>query len=210
VKREAAFGRLVELMAAAPVRVTAVEAGEGLDRHVEDALTGADAVAAAPPGPLVDVGSGGGVPGLVLALRFPDRPVTLVESNGRKAAFLVEAAEALGLETVTVVGDRSEAFARGPGRDAFSVATCRALAPPPVALELCLPLVRPGGRLVLYAGAVDSAVLARVAAELGAELDAEVPVPGAERRRLVVAVKRTPTPDRFPRRAGMAAKRPLS
>jgi 16S rRNA (guanine527-N7)-methyltransferase len=89
------------------------------------------------------------------------------------------------------------------------VATCRALAPPPVALELCLPLVRPGGRMVLYAGAVDPAALAPVAELLAARLEAVEPVAGFERRHLVTVTKCGPTPPRFPRRPGMAAKRPL-
>ena len=204
------LGRLIALMADAPVRVTAVAAAQGWARHVEDALTGLAAVAAAPPGPLVDVGSGGGVPGLVLAVRLPERPVTLIESHGRRAAFLREAAAALGLEHVSVVAERAETVARGPARDSFAVATCRALAPPPVALELCLPLVRPGGRMVLYAGAVEAGTLASVARALGGALDEVAPVDGSERRHLVTLTKLEPTPARFPRRPGMAAKRPLA
>lgn len=202
--------QLVALMAAAPVRVTAVTTDDGYGRHVEDALTGLSAVAGAPAGPVVDVGSGGGVPGLVLAIRLPERPVTLVEAHGRRAEFLRTAAADLGLDNVTVVAERSELLAAGDGRDAFAVATCRALAPPPVALELCLPLVRPGGRMVLYAGVVDSGVLAAVAELLAARLDAVEPVAGSERRHLVTVTKCGPTPTRFPRRPGMAAKRPLA
>lgn len=202
--------RLVRLMADAPVRVTAVAPDEGYARHVEDALTGVALIEAAPPGPLVDVGSGGGVPGLVLAVLLPARAVTLVESNGRRAAFLRDAAAELGLANVTVLAERAETAARGAARDAFAVATCRALAPPPVALELCLPLVRPGGRMVLYAGAVNVSSLEGVARLVGAEVDGATPVEGSERRHLVTLTKLAPTPARFPRRPGMAAKRPLA
>jgi 16S rRNA (guanine527-N7)-methyltransferase len=201
--------RLVELMLAAPVRVTATGRGDAFERHVEDALEGAPAVAAGPPGPLVDVGAGGGIPGLVLAIEFPERPTTLVEATGRKATFLREAAAALELANVEVVAERAEAYGAAAGRDRFAVATCRALAPPPVALELCLPLVRPGGRLVAYTGAVETDPLARVASLLGGRLAEAVPVAGTERRHIVVVEKDAPTPPGFPRRPGMAAKRPL-
>jgi 16S rRNA (guanine527-N7)-methyltransferase len=211
VKHEdARLDRLLELLAAAPVRVTAVAAAEGYARHVEDALAGAPLVATAPAGAIVDVGSGGGIPGIPLALVFPERRVTLLEAASRKAAFLRDVVAALPVPNARVVAARSEQHAAAGGRDAYAVATARALAPPPVALELCLPLVRPGGLFVLYAGAVDAAVLERVAGLLGGAVEAVEPVAGSERRHVVAIRKVTATPARFPRRPGMAAKRPLA
>src|SRR5581483_9515683 len=98
---------------------------------------------------LVDVGSGGGLPGLPLKIARPELSVTLVEADGRKAAFLVRACAELGLKGVDVVNERAEDAARSPRhREAFDVAVARALAPMPVLAELCLPFVRVGGRFL--------------------------------------------------------------
>jgi 16S rRNA (guanine527-N7)-methyltransferase len=211
VKRDdARLGRLVELLAAAPLNVTSVAAGDAWARHVEDALAGAALVAAAPAGALVDVGSGGGIPGIPLALAFPSRHVVLLEAASRKAAFLREVVAVLPVPNAEVRAARSEEHAAADGRDAYAVATARALAPPAVALELCLPLVAPEGVFVLYTGAVDAARLEPVAALLAGRVERVEPVAGSERRHLVAVRKTGPTPARFPRRAGMAAKRPLA
>jgi 16S rRNA (guanine527-N7)-methyltransferase len=202
------YGQLVALMGASHTRVTAVSDPDAFARHVGDALSAAHLVACEPDGPLVDVGSGGGVPGLVLAIRFPEREVTLVEATGTKAAFLEHAAHDLDLGNVHVACARAEAFAV-TARDAYAIATARALAPPAVAAELCLPLVRAGGCVILYTGAVDPDGLAVVAAALAAVVERVEPVPGTERRHLVVLRKVAPTPARFPRRVGVALKRPL-
>jgi 16S rRNA (guanine527-N7)-methyltransferase len=203
------LGELARLLVDSPVRVTSVPAAEVAERHVADALTGLPRVAAE-DGPLADVGSGGGVPGLVLAIVLAPRPVTLVESTGRKAARLAELAALLDLPHVAVVAERAEDYGRGAGRDAFGVVTARALAPPPVAAELCLPLARPGGLVLLYTGAAAPGPLSSVAAELAAEVEAIEHVAGTERRHLVALRKLAPTPERFPRRAGVAARRPLA
>src|SRR5919204_1688027 len=110
---------------------------------------------------LVDVGSGGGLPGLPLKLARPRLRVTLLEANRKKAAFLTHATAVLGLEGVEVVAMRAEEAGRLPGlRDAFDVATARALAPMPVLAELCLPFVRPGGRLLAMKAAADAELAA--------------------------------------------------
>src|SRR5216683_2311008 len=96
---------------------------------------------------LVDVGSGGGMPGIPLQLVRPELAVTLVEADRQKAAFLEHAAARLGI-AVTVVSERAEDVGRGSLRDSFDAACCRALASLPAAVELCLPLVRVGGRLL--------------------------------------------------------------
>jgi len=195
---------LVGLVCVTPVGVTAVrDPSEAAARHVLDALAGLPAVDAAEPGPLADVGSGGGLPGLVLATVRPQREMHLIEATGRKAAFIAQAASELGL-CVHVHAARSEEVGRGPLRDHCACVVARALAPPPVAAELCLPLCRPGGRLVLWSRETAGEQLARAAAELGGEpRTAECPS-------VLVIGKVGPTPERFPRRPGMAVKRPLT
>ncbi len=197
------LARLVELVCATPVGVTAIrDPAEAAARHVLDALNGLAAVDAAPDGPLADVGSGGGLPGLVLGVARPERELHLIEATARKAAFIAEAAGRIGVGA-QIHAERSEDVARGPLRDACACVVARALAPPPVAAELCLPLCRPGGRLVLWSREAASADLAAAAAALGGEI-----VP-PECAGVLVVAKRGATPERFPRRPGMAAKRPL-
>jgi 16S rRNA (guanine527-N7)-methyltransferase len=149
-------------------------------------------------GPVVDVGSGGGAPGVPLAHALPEREVTLLEASRRKCEFLERwAAE---LPNLRVVCGRAEE----QPVDAFGVAVAKALAPPPVAAEWCLPLVAPGGAAVLFVGATaEPERVARVAELLAAELDDSPPG-------LLVVRKLGPTPAGFPRRTGVARKRPLA
>jgi 16S rRNA (guanine527-N7)-methyltransferase len=164
--------------------------------HLEDARS------------LVDVGAGGGMPGLPLKIARPDLRVTLVESDRRKAAFLVHAAATLGLD-VQVLAERAETAGQGPLRETFDVAACRALAAMPVLAELCLPLVRVGGRLLAMKGAVEEAGAA--VARLGGGPPRVVAAPSEARERGVVVVvpKVAPTPAEYPRRPGLPARRPL-
>jgi 16S rRNA (guanine(527)-N(7))-methyltransferase RsmG len=149
-------------------------------------------------GAIVDVGSGGGSPGLPLAARLPERKVTLLESQRRKCEFLRRVTAEL--PNVEVVWGRSE---QQPP-DTFGVALGKALALPPVAAELCLPLVAPGGIVVLWVGrTADPASVATVASQLGGELE-------REDDGLLVLRKIETTPAGFPRRPGMAKKRPLA
>lgn len=204
MKHPEALRRYCELLASADVSVTSIRGADELwRRHVEDALTAADLVGTART--VVDVGSGGGSPGIPLALEL-DLAASLLEATRPKAAFLRRVVAEIGL-AAEVVHARSEEYARGEGRDRFDLAVARALAPPPVALELCLPLVRTGGRLILWTGDVETAPLDAVAGALAAEVADVHRVDVA--RRLIVVAKVGPTPDRFPRRPGMAGKRPL-
>jgi 16S rRNA (guanine527-N7)-methyltransferase len=204
VKHPEALRRYCELLASADVSVTSIRGADELwRRHVEDALTAADLVGTART--VVDVGSGGGSPGIPLALEL-DLAASLLEATRPKAAFLRRVVAEIGL-AAEVVHARSEEYARGEGRDRFDLAVARALAPPPVALELCLPLVRTGGRLILWTGDVETAPLDAVAGALAAEVADVHRVDVA--RRLIVVAKVGPTPARFPRRPGMAGKRPL-
>lgn len=173
--------------------------------HVDDALAALELVV---EGPVVDVGSGGGSPGIPLAAARPELRFVLLEATGKKCAFLRRwAAE---LPNAEVVCARAEEHAAGEGRDAYAIALARALAPPPVAVEWCLPLVRPGGRLVLYAGEEDERAAAVASEQVAGRLADVVPVSGSERRRLLVFEKTGATPERFPRRPGAARKRPLA
>ena len=164
---------------------------------VEDALRGADVVGEF-LGPIVDVGSGGGSPGIPLAAALPDREMTLLEAHARRSEFLERAAA--NFPNVTVVRGRAEE----QETDRFGVALAKALAAPPVALEWTLPLVRPGGAAVLWLGpTADLEQLGRAAEQLGGG-------PPEGRSGLAVVPKIGPTPAGFPRRPGVARKRPLA
>jgi 16S rRNA (guanine527-N7)-methyltransferase len=171
---------------------------------LDEALSGRELVER---GPLVDVGSGGGSPGIPLAAVLPEIQVVLLESNGKKCDFLRTHSTAFA--NVSVVCARAEEHGRGEGRDTYGTAVARALAPPAVALEWCLPLVAVGGRAVLYTGEPGLG-LERVAARLGGGTPRVQAVVGFERRHLVVVEKLEPTSDEFPRRPGTAKKRPLA
>ena len=164
---------------------------------LDDALHGVELVQRF-EGPIVDVGSGGGTPGIPLAAALPDRDVTLLEANERKAAFLERAVREF--PNVRVVRGRAEE----QPVDVYGVAVAKALAPPPVAAEWCLPLVAAGGGAVLWVGpTAERDRVAAVAARLAAEME-DAPAG------FVVLRKRGPTPAGFPRRIGVARKRPLA
>ena len=161
---------------------------------LDDSLRGLDVVSAY-AGSIVDVGSGGGAPGIPLAASLPDREVTLLEANGRKCDFLRRWAP----PNAGVVNGRAEE----QEIETHGVAVAKALAPPQVAAEWCLPLVADGGAVVLWVGpSADRAHVSRVAAQLAGEV-VDAP-PG-----LLVIEKRGSTPAGFPRRPGAARKRPL-
>jgi 16S rRNA (guanine527-N7)-methyltransferase len=147
-------------------------------------------------GAIVDVGSGGGAPGIPLAHALPEREVVLVEAERRKCEFLEQWAP----PNARVVWGRAEE----QETDWAGVAVAKALAQPPTAAEWCLPLVREGGAVILWVGpSADPGRVAQVAARLAAELE-EAPAG------LLLIRKTGPTPEGFPRRAGVAKKRPLA
>jgi 16S rRNA (guanine527-N7)-methyltransferase len=164
---------------------------------LEDSLRGVEVVERF-EGPIVDVGSGGGAPGIPLAAALPDREVTLLEAERRKADFLRRWQS--DLSNLKILWGRAEE----QETDRFGVAVAKALAPPTVAAEWCLPLVRPGGAVVLWVGS--SAEVDRVT-EVAAKLAG---APPEDRNGLLVIRKLGPTPPGFPRRPGMARKRPLA
>jgi len=188
--------RWLEDLVATP-GLTSVPPGEARRVHVDESLAALEVVRGF-DGPIVDVGSGGGAPGIPLAHALPDRDVTLLEANRRKCDFLERWAREL--PNARVVCGRAEE----QPVDAYGVAVAKALASPPVAAEWCLPLVVPGGAVVLYVGpSAEAETVATVAARLAGEL---VESPSG----LLVLHKVDSTPEGFPRRAGMARKRPLA
>jgi len=162
---------------------------------------------------LVDVGSGAGLPGIPIKIERPDLDVTLIEADQSKAAFLVHACAALQLQHVMVVARRAEEAGHDPTlREAFDLAVARALAPLPVLVELCLPLVRIGGRLLAQKTEAEDPAAARHAIELlGGELLEVHASPSAARGAgtIVEIGKSRWTPERYPRRPGIPARKPL-
>ena len=187
-------------------------------KHHLDSLSAAMAL---PPevregGRVVDVGAGGGFPGLPLKLAFPALRLALVESVRRKTAFLEHVVRALGLEGVEVLTGRAEELAHRPTlREGFDAALARGLAALPELLELTLPFCRVGGLVVAHKKGDIAAELAGAATalrELGGRLREVVPVrlEGLEDDRVLVVVEKVGrTPPRYPRRPGMPHKRPL-
>jgi 16S rRNA (guanine527-N7)-methyltransferase len=159
-------------------------------------------------GNLVDVGSGGGMPGIPLKIARPALRVTLIESDQRKAAFLSHAAATLGLD-LEVAPVRAEDAGHQHYREAFDLAVCRALAAMPIVAELCLPLIRVGGRLLAMKVEVEDC--AEAAKQLGGGPPRVLPAatPARPRGAIVEIEKVAPTPARYPRRPGAPARRPL-
>ena len=186
--------------------------------HLADSLAAVPLIESrvAGGGRLVDVGSGAGLPGLPIAIALPDLAVVLLESSFRRQAFLRETIEALGVANARVAHARAEDAGRGPDhRERYDLAVSRAVLPTSPALELCAPLARVGGIMVLYKTADQAVTLAQsdaAAAALGARARAtvEYSLPGLRQNRiLAVYEKVAPTPSRYPRRSGVPARRPL-
>ena len=209
-----ALRTLLGLVCGDPAAPTTVrEPAAAVDAHVADALVALELAPVRAAARAADLGSGAGFPGLVLAAALPDARFALVESNRRKCDFLARAVAKMGLANADVVADRVESWAAGVGtRD---LVTARAVAPLAVLVEYAAPLLAEGGALVAWKGRRDAAQEAdgtAAAAQTGLEL-AEVrpvrPWAGAEHLHLHLYLKVASTPSRFPRRPGIASKRPL-
>jgi 16S rRNA (guanine527-N7)-methyltransferase len=189
--------RWLEELLATPGLTAISDLAEARRKLVDDAVRASPLVRTS-AGSVVDVGSGGGSPGIPLAFALPERRFTLLEAERRKCEFLRRTTAALA--NVEVVWGRAEE----QPIESFGVALAKALAKPPVAAELCLPLVREGGIAILWVGeSADPDRVARVAGRLSARLE-------SDSEGLLVLRKLGPTPPGFPRRAGMPAKRPLA
>jgi 16S rRNA (guanine527-N7)-methyltransferase len=162
---------------------------------------------------VVDVGSGGGLPGLPLKIARPELALTLVEADQAKAAFLVQACARLGFGDVDVVPGRAEEVGHDARyRERFDLAVARAVAPLPVLVELCLPLVRVGGKLLAQKTDREEVERAAHAIELlGGSLESVVAAPSSARAAgtVVVVAKIKATPSAYPRRAGTPNRKPL-
>jgi 16S rRNA (guanine527-N7)-methyltransferase len=205
---------LLDLVAREPAAITSVrDPAEAADVHVADSLTALDLDIVRRAGRIADLGSGAGFPGLVLAIALPQARVALVDSVARKGRFLLHASAALELANTEVVIDRAETWSAGLGR--HDLVTARAVAALPVLIEYAAPLLTPGGALVAWKGRRSppeeadgrvAAGLLGMSAPAGYEREATA---RAAHRTLYVSTKIGSTPNGFPRRAGMARKRPL-
>ena len=209
-----ALQTLLELLANDPSAPTAVREPEAIAReHLADALVALELDPVRTALTIADLGSGAGVPGLPLAIARPAAAVALVESSGRRSNFLERAVAACRLVNASVVNARAEAWPAGLER--FELVTARALAPLAVVVEYAAPLLVLGGHLVVWRGTRDpdaEAAALAAASELAMQPLPPLPVepyPGSRSRHLHVFTKAAPTPAGFPRRPGVARKRPL-
>ncbi len=182
-------------------------------QHIGDALTVLPFI---PPTPhtLADVGTGGGVPGIPLAIARPDVRVTLIEATKKKAAFLSQAVAELGLTNVRVAAERAEEAGLGGRRESFDVVVARAVATMAWLAEWCLPLARKGGVVLCMKGpkALEELPAAKKAIKLGGGGEPvihPVNLPGTEHRILVALPKIDRSDKRIPRPASMAKGKPL-
>lgn len=183
-------------------------------QHVGDALT---LLPHMPPGDIrvADVGTGGGVPGIPLAVARPDAQVVLIESTKKKAAFLVSAVETLGLRNVRVTDTRAEEAGQSPKfRESFDVVTARAVATLDWLAEWCLPLAKKGGKVLAMKGARAAEELPAAAKAIkllngGESVVHPVDLPGSEHRVIVEIPKRGKMDPRYPRGATVAKGKPL-
>jgi 16S rRNA (guanine527-N7)-methyltransferase len=210
-----AITRVLELLQEERASVSSVtEPGRAWRVHVEDSLTGLEFEQLGKVSRIADIGSGAGFPGLVLAVALPHARVDLIESVGRKCAFMERAIEVAGIGNARVLNVRSEDLAKEEGREAYEVVTARAVGRLSTLAELASPLLEDGGVLVAWKGkrdAEEEAQLCRASALLAMEPE-EIrhvgPFAGSEHRHLHLVRKVGSTPKDLPRRPGMAKKRP--
>ncbi len=212
---EPALAALLEMLADPRAPVSASTVGRARDVHIADSLSGLEIDPLTSARRTADLGSGAGLPGLVLAACLPDARFDLIESLGRKCDFLQETADRMGLENAAVVCERSEDWASSQGREAYDAVTVRAVGSLVTLAELASPLLREGGVLVAWKGArfgAEESELAQGAPRLAMkpiEIRSVRPYPGSRERHIHLLRKNGPTPNGLPRRPGMAAKRPF-
>lgn len=213
--QRATITRVLELLEDERASVSSVtEPGRAWRVHVEDSLTGLELEDLAKAATIADIGSGAGFPGLVLAVALPNARVDLIESVGRKCAFIQRAIEAAGIANARVLNARSEALAGDEGRESYAVVTARAVGRLSTLAELASPLLEENGALVAWKGKRDpdeESQLAAAAERLAMRPERIFhvgPRAGSEHRHLHLIRKVGPTPENLPRRAGMAKKRP--
>lgn len=206
------LGQWLSALLEAPRNLTGIrDPAEAISRHAIEPLQGRHRLIEAdlpvPHGPMIDIGSGNGAPGLPFALCEPDREATLLDSRSGASHFLELVCAQIGAESIRVLQERAEVAARTAQRGRFALALSRAAAPPTVALELLTPFLQVGGIAALWTGELDDHAvrqLNRSAIELGAE-----PTPLDPPRDIAVFTQVRPVDDRFPRRWNQILRRPL-
>jgi 16S rRNA (guanine527-N7)-methyltransferase len=212
---EPALDQLVEILADPRAPVARSTVSRAREVHIADSLSGLELEPIRSASRIADLGSGAGLPGLVLAASLPGARVDLIESIERKCAFLRDAIERMGVANARVVCQRSEEWASGEGREAYDVVTARSVGRLAAIAELASPLLRSGGALVAWKGArsaEEEAELRRAAERLAMEameIRTVQPYPASRNRHIHLLRKNGPTPNELPRRSGMAAKRPF-
>ncbi len=207
------LARVLVVLADDPAAPSAVRGAAAVDVHIADSLSALELACVREACTVADLGSGAGFPGVVLAIALPQARVALVESAGRKCEFLARLCAGAGVGNVEIVHARAEEWRAG--LDAHDLVVARALAALPVLCEYAAPLLALGGSLVAWKGAVAAAeedAGVRAAAALGLcprRAVRAAPYAGSVAHRLYVYRKLSPTPAGFPRRAGLARKRPI-
>lgn len=207
---------LLEALSSEPDPHTTISSGlAAVQAHIADSLAGLEVENLARAESIADIGSGAGFPGLVLAVALPNARVDLVESASRKVNVISRLARAAQVPNAHPVAARAEVLAAGAGREAYAAVTARAVAALPVLVEYAAPLLQNGGVLVAWKGSrvAEEEAAGRAAARIvGLEPVETLPVrpyEGIRSRHLYVYSKVRETPLRFPRRPGIALKRPL-
>jgi 16S rRNA (guanine527-N7)-methyltransferase len=210
-----ALETLIELLAQPSAPIASSTVARAREVHIADSRSGLELEAIRNAKRIADLGSGAGLPGLVLAAELPEARVDLIESLTRKCGFLGEAIERMGLRNVEVICERSEDWASSGGREAYDAVTARAVGGLATLAELASPLLTDGGVLVAWKGSrspEEEGRLERAAERLAmepAEVRPVMPYPGSRDRHIHLLRKNGPTPNGLPRRPGMAAKRPF-
>jgi 16S rRNA (guanine527-N7)-methyltransferase len=209
-----ALGKVLELLAEERASVSSVVDDRAWKVHVADSLTGLEIPELSSARRIADVGAGAGFPGLALAVALPESQVDLIESVGRKCAFMIRAIAAAEIPNATVLNTRSEDLASAAGREAYDVVTARAVGRLSTLAELASPLLKPNGVLIAWKGKRDEdeeRQLDGASTQLSMRPDQILDVgdrAGSQHRHLHVIRKTAPTPPDLPRRPGIAKKRP--
>ncbi len=213
-RARAALEKVLALLAEERASVSSVVDERAWKVHVADSLTGLEVAELKAAGRVADVGAGAGFPGLALAVALPNAQIDLIESVGRKCAFMQRAVEAAEIANATVLNARSEDLAAGEGRESYDIVTARAVGRLSTLAELASPLLKPNGLLIAWKGKRDEGEeqqLARASESLAMRPESILDVgdrAGSQHRHLHVIKKIGPTPPDLPRRPGIAKKRP--
>ncbi|HYJ21305.1 MAG TPA: 16S rRNA (guanine(527)-N(7))-methyltransferase RsmG [Solirubrobacterales bacterium] len=209
-----ALGKVLELLAEERASVSSVVDERAWKVHVADSLTGLEVPELSKAGRIADVGAGAGFPGLALAVALPGAQIDLIESIGRKCAFMQRAIGEAGIVNATVLNTRSEDLASGAGRGSYDIVTARAVGRLSTLAELASPLLKPNGVLIAWKGKRDEEEeeqLSRASESLAMRPEQILKVgerAGSQHRHLHVIRKSGPTPANLPRKPGIAKKRP--